>query len=173
MPPLRLYFNCGVDMGTSQQFNANISKFVKLTKIKPDLVVRKVAFDCYTAVIALSPVDTGRFRNNWQIGLGSVNGTITDEGGIYAAGANTSDPHEPLSEAPTGAVDATKLALLNKAKFGMIINISNNLPYAVALENGTSKQAPAGVLKVAYQQVVTGLERTIKAIGTNPNKDLY
>jgi hypothetical protein len=137
-------------MGT---FSANISKFVKKTKIKPDLVVRKLAFDAYDGVLALSPVDTGRFRNNWQIGLGVTNTQTTDTGGMFQG-----------TSVGSSAPDPQKLALIGQAKFGVDVIISNNLPYALRLENGWSKQAPTGVLKVAYAQLVASFDKAVKAV---------
>ena len=72
-----------------------------------------------------SPVDTGRFRNSWQIG---ENGTGEYEG---EEGGGENDPrgmnYNPGNE-----------------KIGNTYTVHNSLPYAEALAAGHSPQASAG-----------------------------
>jgi hypothetical protein len=72
-----------------------------------------------------SPVDTGRFRNSWQIG---ENGTGEYEG---EEGGGENEPrgmnYNPGNE-----------------KIGNTYTIHNSLPYAEALATGHSKQASPG-----------------------------
>ena len=50
---------------------------------------------------------------------------------------------------------------MQSAKAGQdtVWTIANNLPYVEALENGHSKQAPAGMVKLALLDVTTELQR--------------
>ena len=68
-----------------------------------------------------SPVDTGRFRASWQVGENSASG------GIKPAGTYTGTP----------ALDRIGYS---QERLGNIYSVHNNLPYAEALANGSSKQ---------------------------------
>ena len=75
-----------------------------------------------------SPVDTGRFRMSWQIGMNAANGEPMPEGS-YGAGIT---PPKGINYQP------------GQEKLGNYYSVHNNLPYAEALAQGHSKQAPAG-----------------------------
>ena len=47
-------------------FTLDIKNFVEKAKKNPETVARQVSFELFSAVIKASPVDTGRFRMNWQ-----------------------------------------------------------------------------------------------------------
>lgn len=111
-------------------FVLDIQRFVNAANGKLDLVVRKVALELFSRVISKSPVDTGRFKGNWQVAIGSIpSGTLdlTDKSG----------------SATISKVTAAALGL----KAGDIISLVNNLSYAQGLEFGRSKQAPSGMVR--------------------------
>lgn len=89
----------------------------------------------------------GRFRANWQIGVGSANLTVLD----------VPDP------GGADAISRAEGALLN-VKVGGLIFITNALPYASALEYGHSMQAPAGMVRITVQEYVQSLERALAAV---------
>lgn len=108
-------------------------------------LVRRLAVTIDQVVVVETPVDTGRARINWQIGLdGPAQGT--------------------LPEPPTGGGSAAQLSMdkaaadIAKHKNGQAIHITNNLDYIGRLNDGYSAQAPANFVEMA---VVTA----IKAIG--------
>ncbi len=111
--------------GIMSNFTLDITRFVEHTGASFDVVVKKVVLDISRSVIRKSPVDTGRFKGNWQ----------------YATGS-----------APTGEVETTdtsgSVTLANIAgqipahPAGLVHYIVNNLPYAQALEDGHSIQSP-------------------------------
>ncbi|MCS3467087.1 hypothetical protein M2401_000808 [Pseudomonas sp. JUb42] len=101
-----------------------------ITQIEQDLVnhMRNIATAMLGEVVLRSPVDTGRFRRNNVISIGSpVFSTLLD---VDKDGAETK------------AIGQTVLSTLSPYT---VIYIQNNLPYAEKLENGYSKQAPTGV----------------------------
>ena len=59
-------------------FADDIRKFQQKTNLSMDLIVRKVTIDITTALVRMSPVDTGRFRGNWMIGVGSPDVSTID-----------------------------------------------------------------------------------------------
>ena len=105
------------------------------TERKMDLAVRKIALELFSRVILKSPVDTGRFRANWQVSIGSVpDGTLE------------------LTDASGTATISKATARTAGVKAGDVIFLVNNLPYAQRLEDGYSGQAPAGMVGLTVQE---------------------
>lgn len=122
-------------------FTLDIKNFVEKAKKNPETVARQVSFKLFSAVIKASPVDTGRFRMNWQTaGAVAPSGVIdgTDKGG---AGA-------------TGNAASYIFAASDWNEF----TLTNNLPYAERLEYGWSNQAPQGMVRVNVARFNTLLE---------------
>jgi len=105
--------------------------------------VQGTLFQISNNIIKESPVDTGRFRNNW---LASKNrprkGTLTqtDKSGNRA-----------VSRAGR---------IVESLEAGDTFYLANNLPYARRLEFGSSNQAPSGVLRVNVERVRAALARS-------------
>lgn len=100
--------------------------------------LRATALQLFTQVIERTPVDTGTARGNWRTNVGSVNPST--------------------SESRRGA-QAVSEASLATAQFTLAdtIFLSNNLPYIGPLENGSSTQAPQGMVAVtvdAFERVI-------------------
>jgi Bacteriophage HK97-gp10, putative tail-component len=110
-------------------FSLNLKKLADKAGNNADAVVKKIALDVLSTIVNKSPVDTGRFRGNWQLGVGSVDSTITS------------------AESKDGAESKARAASeLNGFKSGKTIFISNSLPYAQRLENGYSDQSPPNAM---------------------------
>ena len=121
-------------------FALDISKFINKTHSNVDLVTRKIVFDVMRSVIKKSPVDTGRFKGNWQYGTGSMPSGTLDT-------INKDD----------ASVTAKLHAKVPKEASGKMHYIVNNLPYSIALEDGWSSQAPSGMVGLTiseYQGIV-------------------
>lgn len=137
-------------------FSADISTFIKKTKIKGELVVKKLAFDAFRGVMLKSPVDTGRFRASWRVGLNTIDLSVAAE-------------HQSKTEDGKGAESysdqtGSQLAKLNGLKWGMSVSITNNIKYGPALERGHSKQAPNGMLGLTFAEVRAAFERTVRSV---------
>ena len=107
-----------------------------------DKVVKKIATEMLQQVIVGSPVDTGAFRGNHHITLGApdkaFDTTVTDKGG-----------------SKTQQEGNQKIL---QSKIGGLIYIQNNLPYALALENGHSEQMAHGIYSLAFMNVTSKYE---------------
>lgn len=115
-------------------FGMQVAAFIKKTKLDGDVVLRKIVLDVGSSLIMKSPVDTGRFRANWLFGVG-----------------------EPISgydwnEKSPAASQERLVATLPEVRMGMVTYLTNNLPYALALEYGHSKQAPSGMVRVTIAE---------------------
>ena len=159
-------------------FALDISKFAEKCAKNSDQVVRKTVIDIASSLVDKSPVGDpktwvslmpytslmtkadkarqrpktmtrrkpppgyagGRFRANWQLGV-----DVHPEGEIDAldkSGAKTK---------------AKARAQIPKQAAGHVYTITNNLPYAQALEDGHSRQAPHGMVgltKIEFQGII-------------------
>lgn len=129
-------------------FTQDLTNFVAKTKVNGALVVKKLAFDAFAGVLRRSPVDTGRFRGSWRIAVDQTDLSVA--------------PADPKVPAPDGGALAN--AKLGGVKWGQSVMISNNLPYGPALENGHSGQAPQGVLKITFAEVIGGFARVVQKV---------
>jgi hypothetical protein len=150
-------------------FAADISKFVEKTKLKADVVVRKLAMDGLAGVVRMSPVDTGRFRGSWRVGVNRVD-LETEPKGNQHKDKNGHTLEDPFKQKAANTNVATAKALsegskqIAQAKFGDVIAITNNLAYGPPLERGHSKQAPQGMLRVTFMRLQTQLKRMVGSL---------
>ena len=98
-------------------------------------IMRKVALELFTRVIMRSPVDTGRFRGNWQVEIGSPASGVLDRFDVSGS--------EAISEATS---------VVERWEGDTAIFLVNNLPYAMRLEDGWSGQAAQGMVRVTLQE---------------------
>jgi len=113
--------------------------------------VRKVALAIDQAVVIATPVDTGRARSNWLVTVGSQSETDIPP---YVPGSQGSTAGPNVQK----ALDQAKAAVAAYKGAGAIF-ITNNLPYIQRLDEGWSKQAPAGYVSRAA-------EAAAKAVGS-------
>lgn len=99
--------------------------------------MQKTVFEIYRGVTIKSPVDTGRFKGNWNINIGSPSYTINESATSTPYGAPVSGDFANV----LFTIDGTKPAY-----------ITNGLPYAARLETGYSKQAPVGMVDVTLTE---------------------
>ena len=98
--------------------------------------LRIISMALLTEIVLRSPVDKGRFRANNQVSIGSAD--YSELAALDTSGASTIQQGS---------------AVIGQGKPYSVIYIQNNLSYAEALENGHSKQAPAGVYATAFHGV--------------------
>lgn len=97
---------------------------------------KKLALEALRRVVLKSPVDTGRFRGNWQVAIGvRPNGVV--ETVDPSGGATIANGTRPIS-----ALDQLD-----------VVYLVNNLPYAQRLEDGYSGQAPQGMVAVTVAEI--------------------
>ena len=89
-------------------------------------------------------LDTGRAKGNWNIGLSNIDYTVNENATSSVKGQAG---YENLPREGAG----------NK-----VIYITNNLPYINVLENGSSKQAPNGMVSLTMQDVQRSIRNVIR-----------
>lgn len=133
---------------SSDKFVLKLGAFVRKAKGNLDSVARKVVLDVGTRIILRSPVLTGRFRANWQYGE-----SIRPTGTLAATDKTGVTTIRKLGGAVQLAGAGTKLHWL-----------TNNLPYALPLEYGWSKQAPIGMVGVTVAEYRSIVRDAAKAV---------
>lgn len=134
-------------------FTLALSQFAEKAKGNADAAIRGVVLEIDGRLKVRSPVDTGRFRQNWIYATGAApTGTIETTG-------TTANP-SPASAPP---------ALVPGSGAGKVHYLVNNLPYAWALETGHSKQAPIGLVGLTVMEfagIVDGVASGLSSIGS-------
>lgn len=137
-------------------FVVAIDSFNKKAKESVDKTVRKTVIGLGAAIVRRNPVGTpvttgqkdyrgGRSRANWQYGLNSIpTGVIED--------------FDPDGSRTISAIAAS----IPRQAAGKVHYIANNVEYIIPLEEGSSKQAPNGMVArtlLDFQQIVVGAAR--------------
>ena len=128
-------------------FAESLNKLCQRAGGKAELVVRRAALELQSGMIEKSPVDTGRFKGNFQCGVGAMN-------------TSTSDAADKSGQ---GAVGRTE-TVLEGWKPGQTIWLTNSLPYARRLENGWSQQAPAGMVRLTVQAYSGAVKKAAESV---------
>ena len=134
-------------------FFKDFQKETKKLEEEQEDEAKKIVISAYSSIITLSPVDKSFFKANHFL---SFNAKFTQnlDGGEPTKEDYRSETNQRLDE----TLSDIKGANLRKIKK---IYIQNNLPYAEALENGHSTQAPTGMYKITEERVRKLLKRRI------------
>lgn len=118
-------------------FSLDLARLCKKADADVKLAVRKIAFEAFKRVILRSPVDTGRFRANWGVQVGSPwTGTVD----VYDKDGR-------------GTVQLAANGVQGWNANGSIV-LSNSLSYAMPLEYlAHSSQAPQGMVRVTCAEM--------------------
>lgn len=128
-------------------FTLQIGEFAAQAKENAQQVVRKVAGDALAKVVLRTPVDTGRARANWVTTYGNPS---------FVATAKVDKTGEGTILKGQGTI--------RRAPAGETIYIINSLPYAIPLEYGHSKQAPAGMVRVTVTEFQAFVDNAVRSL---------
>lgn len=139
-------------------FTFELRQFADATKRSMRRTIQGVALELAVRIVMKSPVDTGRFRGNWRISVGSPD-TRTD----------APFDKQPLGSPPSAALFSDWQDELEAVTFRSNVWITNSLPYARRLEyEGWSKQAPAGMVRVSVSEYNDVINKVLAAVKGNP-----
>lgn len=120
-----------------REFEANLGRFAE--ELMPEQHVQfqqAIAMQALPGVVQKTPVDIGRAKGNWQTTLSTPADGETareDKGGNATISAGS--------------------AVIERLEFAGTVWLSNNLPYIGALEDGSSGQAPNGMVRVTLGEI--------------------
>jgi hypothetical protein len=131
-------------VATPEQFAARMKALGAKAEAGVNRKIKKTALAILTELAVQTPVDTGRARSNWMVGLGGP----PDDGNFppYAAGEKGSTARANA----TMTIETGKAAMSDR-QLGQAVYITNEVPYIEQLNNGSSAQAPAGFVQQAVQ----------------------
>lgn len=117
-------------------FSADLGRFRSKAMDSIDQARQAIILELFSSIILDTPVDTGRARGNWQTDIGNP-------------------IKEAIDRIDQGGEAAIRQAQAKIASSGMADSLfmSNNLPYIEPLENGSSRQAPQGMVKRNFARV--------------------
>lgn len=121
---------------TPDQFSKKMGRVASKIPENADKIVRKVAMAIDQTVVLATPVDKGRARMNWIAALDTAASETTE----------AADPSGGAAIAQAAGVVAGYDGDVNQE-----VHITNNLPYIGPLNDGSSRQAPAGFVQQAVR----------------------
>lgn len=142
-------------------FALQLREFAEKAKGNAHAVVRDVTAEIATIIDERSPVGDparwknpapkgyvgGRFRANWQLGVGAIPSGVIDA-------------VDPSGEATRGRV----IASIPEQPAGQVLYLANNLPYAQRIEDGWSGQAPAGIVALTVVEFQSIVDRAVASV---------
>ena len=121
----------------------DIRSFRGKVKSRVGAVVRLTALDIFNRVTKKTPVDTGRARAGWNLAIGHADLSVPPEG----------QENYPAPTPKLGRIEA-----------GDTVVLSDNVPYIGELENGHSKQAPAGMVRLSIEETKTAMGGIVREV---------
>lgn len=132
-----------------REFTASIDKWISQVESGLEDVVQELCKDVHKALVMGSPVDTGRFRGNWQITFNRI--PLHAVNNYDKSGQRTIAEGNQIIE----GMFARGAAITS-------VHFSNMLIYANALEYGHSKQAPSGVVGIVALRLRSYMTEAIR-----------
>lgn len=132
--------------GLQGSFSLQLEQFKVQALAAIEQTVQDVIIQIGESVINLSPVDTGRFKANWQFTVDQPSNKSLieyDKEGSEAIGR--------------------LVAAVNTMELGHKAFIVNNLVYSIPLEYGYSKKAPSGIVRVTLAKFQSIIDIAVKA----------
>lgn len=115
--------------------------FRKDVPSRSQLLLKRLAFEAFKRIIFRTPVDTGRLRGNWQASVGQPKTNQLQR-----------------KDKPGNATLAAGLAALSDVPPGVVVWITNNLPYAERIEDGHGAENVPGQMVGRTLEELKGLD---------------
>lgn len=132
-----------------RQFNESVDAWINAVENGLEDVIEIFGGKVQEALVKASPVDTGRFRGNWQV--------TANRPPLYALNNYDRDGSDTIAEGKRALY-----AIMRGGGAVRSIYFSNMLIYANALEYGHSKQAPAGVVGIVAARLRSFMAQAIR-----------
>ena len=120
-----------------QQFNRDLDRAARhLPESQISLMQRKLAMEVLRGVVLGTPIKTGRARGNWQVTVNHTTDAVVDR-----------------TDKEGSATITAGLAELTRVPPFSTVYITNNVEYVGYLEQGSSQQAPNGMLAMTLARI--------------------
>lgn len=152
------------------QLEADLDRFGKVMDLAPALVTRRLVFDAHSRFSLRTPVDTGRARASWDVSVGKPSDYLPPvqvgsakkkgktalgsglAGNALGSGASAGGSTKDISAAMS-QIDGTKP-----------VYVTTNLDYMQYLETGSSRQAPAGMVRLSLAEMEIEIESILEQV---------
>lgn len=134
-----------------QKFQADLKGFAKLVDRTLSEVTRLITLDMYNEITVRNPVDTGYSRGNWNIAQGEPDKTIH--------GTKPKKGDNALKDIVGRPSD---LGVMKEIDGRQPIFVTNAVGYVQYLEEGSSKQAPSGFIRISVAKIEAKVEYYIE-----------
>lgn len=149
-------------------FSTDIAAFAKKTNQTIDSAVREVVMELAGEIDRRSPVGD---KERWAVNISRASRGLPAIPDGYIGGHFRANNQYKFGSVPQGEINgadtddgktvAAVRAGVYSSQVAGVHYIANNVPYALALENGHSKQAPQGIYKLAMMSVVSKLSMVV------------
>ncbi len=144
-------------------FSISLDAFKVKTEKQMVIACQKIAMDCWKRVIMRSPVGDPSKWNAAFVEVGKKLGWFDENyvGGRFRAnwGCSVGSPYsgtvDTVDKAGSETVAKANMTTAQWNGRGSIF-LMNNLPYSIVLENGHSKQAPSGMVRLTVAEMQNG-----------------
>jgi len=131
-------------MKSAKEFSVVLEEVSAFCEDNIEDVINKTILDLYASIVEKTPVKTGRAKGNWSVRL------------EYAEDVRNIDNVGDMQAAVNTEIRNFTWSIEDSAVY-----IFNNLPYIEALENGHSKQAPQGMVRVSLEEFTHALNANL------------
>ena len=148
-------------------FQTDLEKFAKLLDLAPSIVVKRIVFDAHGRISKRTPVDTGRARASWDVKQGTPSdfvppitvGSVRKKGKTDL-GSGLGENALGKGAANGGEIKdvATEISAIDGKQE---VYVTTALDYMQYLEKGSSKQAPAGMVRISIAEIEVEIESII------------
>lgn len=130
-----------------QRFNKEVQAFAAKIPGRVTELQKKLVLEALTRIVQKTPVDTGRARGNWQVSI--------ERPSMAALDTTDRDGSRTIQKGLE--------AVANLPDFS-VVWISNNLEYITFLEDGSSQQAPSGMVRLTILELRLMLRQGLKGL---------
>lgn len=157
----------GANDDSLKAFDVDLKKFADKLGIAIQIVMIRITLDLFRRITKRTPVDTGRARASWDVKQGTPSSFVPPERKKSVAGKGKTRLGTGLGgeKLGTGALSGGKakdvsseIADIDGTK---VVFITTNLDYMVYLEQGSSKQAPAGMVLLSIAEIEIEIENIL------------
>lgn len=131
-------------MKKSAYWTLDLTKYAETQKVNIREFLHRFVYNLYSNVVKITPVDSGRCRGNWNIGIGFVNSAVNPNA---KKPQYTSKNKMPKADNNEPYFISNHLRYAPLLEFGGYPNPPKN-PATAKTVNGYSKQAPNGMVRV-------------------------
>lgn len=129
---------------TAKQFEAALKRIAKGIEQGAENYTARVALRTRDVVADRTPIDTGRASGSWNLAAGTPDTSTLPENFNQSRDASIA-----LNAPLLGRID------INGFRLGVPFFVSDHVPYIGFLENGSSRQAPNGMVGVTLAQMAS------------------